>query len=272
MKNQELVDFIKQQLEKGLTKEIITNQFLSSNWTLQEVEQGFKVIEQPAQNIDGIGKKKNKKVGIVLIVVSLFVVLLGGSLVYFLNNPQKISNINNIFSGNENADLIDEDYLKVITEEESSETKEIEVGEIDYSDAGGEYNDSTSLGSDCIDCLSLEELRILEEAGVDNTSAYEEAVFADGTNMIEWSLRNNFQSNIGFKLSFWVSKDCKVKMDSCDGFVDCVDKDFEIKNDFSCSALPNFSCYKKEEVRCEKLESGICGWKNLNIITSCLNK
>lgn len=61
-------------------------------------------------------------------------------------------------------------------------------------------------------------------------------------------------------------------MDSCDSFVDCVDEDFEIKNDFGCSALPDLSCYKKEGVRCEKLESGVCGWKNLDIITSCLNK
>ena len=35
--------------------------------------------------------------------------------------------------------------------------------------------------------LSLEELEILEQAGVDNESKYEDAVFADGTNMSEWA-------------------------------------------------------------------------------------
>jgi len=438
MTNQELIDFIKRQLEKGLTKEIITNQLLSSNWTLQDIEEGFKVIEQTlVQETESIIKKKNKKVVMVLVVALVFIILGGVFVYYFLNNPEKISNINGIFSGNKNADIIKEDDLKVIPEEGlniqsenqtelvevdkdskelqevggrdtqnpvvsnttnsiqtttdkiidcgtdlncfinaanncqkatfdfsvSAEVKLFNLGHIDstthweiigkednncvaksknieynlkyseamintlkeqgltqkeISDGEKEYSEillgleqtcklssdkkmgdilnkeifdvintgDTSFSSsnnvttydsglvcgELIDCLSLEELRILEEAGVDNTSTYEDAVFADGTNMSEWSLRNDFQHDIGSNLSLWVSKDCNVKMDSCDSFVDCVDEDFEIKNDFGCSALPDLSCYKKEGVRCEKLESGVCGWKNLDVITSCLNE
>ena len=41
------------------------------------------------------------------------------------------------------------------------------------------------------DQLSLEEVQILEQAGVDNESKYEDAVFADGTNMSEWAILYN---------------------------------------------------------------------------------
>ena len=43
MINQPLLDFIKQQLQVGLTKEKISNDLLRNGWTLQDIEEGFRV-------------------------------------------------------------------------------------------------------------------------------------------------------------------------------------------------------------------------------------
>jgi len=44
MINQQLLDFIKQQLQSGLTKEVIYKQLLDNGWTLQDVEEGFNAL------------------------------------------------------------------------------------------------------------------------------------------------------------------------------------------------------------------------------------
>ena len=51
MINQQIIDFIKGQLSKGLTKGKITSDLLASGWTAQDVEEGFKEITSPTQNI-----------------------------------------------------------------------------------------------------------------------------------------------------------------------------------------------------------------------------
>jgi len=41
MTNQQLIDFIKQQLQLGLTKEKITNELFANGWNTQDIEEGF---------------------------------------------------------------------------------------------------------------------------------------------------------------------------------------------------------------------------------------
>ncbi len=44
MINQPLLDFIKQQLQSGLTKEKITSELLANGWNAQDIEEGFKKV------------------------------------------------------------------------------------------------------------------------------------------------------------------------------------------------------------------------------------
>ena len=50
MINQQLISFIKQQLQLGLTKEKISSELLANGWTTQDIEEGFTTINL-AQNI-----------------------------------------------------------------------------------------------------------------------------------------------------------------------------------------------------------------------------
>ena len=47
MINQQLLDFIKQQLQVGLTKEKISSDLLTNGWTLQDIEEGFRATLPP---------------------------------------------------------------------------------------------------------------------------------------------------------------------------------------------------------------------------------
>jgi len=47
MINQQLLDFIKQQLQVGLTKEKISSQLLTNGWTPQDIEEGFRATVLP---------------------------------------------------------------------------------------------------------------------------------------------------------------------------------------------------------------------------------
>jgi len=47
MINQQLLSFIKQQLQQGVTKEIISTQLLGNGWTSQDIEEGFKAVGIP---------------------------------------------------------------------------------------------------------------------------------------------------------------------------------------------------------------------------------
>jgi uncharacterized membrane protein YhaH (DUF805 family) len=51
MINQQLLDFIKLQLSKGLTKEKITSDLLANGWTAQDIEEGFKSVGTPSSSI-----------------------------------------------------------------------------------------------------------------------------------------------------------------------------------------------------------------------------
>ena len=47
MINQQLVDFIKQQLQIGLAKEKISSELLANGWNTQDIEEGFKATGIP---------------------------------------------------------------------------------------------------------------------------------------------------------------------------------------------------------------------------------
>ncbi|MFA5937435.1 MAG: hypothetical protein WC822_06195 [Candidatus Paceibacterota bacterium] len=51
MINQQLLDFIKHQLQVGLTKEKISNDLLINGWTLQDIEEGFKAVIVPTSTV-----------------------------------------------------------------------------------------------------------------------------------------------------------------------------------------------------------------------------
>jgi hypothetical protein len=48
MINQQLTDFIKLQLQKGLDKENITKELLANGWSVLDIEEGFNVINVPS--------------------------------------------------------------------------------------------------------------------------------------------------------------------------------------------------------------------------------
>ncbi|MEI7810449.1 MAG: hypothetical protein WCI41_02735 [bacterium] len=48
MVNQQLLDFIKEQLQKGISKEVISKELLSNGWMSQDVEEGFNALNNPS--------------------------------------------------------------------------------------------------------------------------------------------------------------------------------------------------------------------------------
>ncbi|GEM_PF-3263671 len=102
MINQQLLDFIKSQLLKGVDKETITKELLGSGWAEKDIQEGFNAINAPVvsstinpvinpvtstnmnnpiliQNINHSRKK------ILFIIVALFVIA-GGALGYYFRN------------------------------------------------------------------------------------------------------------------------------------------------------------------------------------------
>ncbi|HXK35263.1 MAG TPA: PsbP-related protein [Candidatus Paceibacterota bacterium] len=88
MTNQQLLDFIKLQLQKGSNKEIISKELLANGWNLQDIEEGFKNIA-PVSNVpmpsysSPLKKKSHWKLASIVVVI-LFA--LGGGIYYFLQN------------------------------------------------------------------------------------------------------------------------------------------------------------------------------------------
>lgn len=108
MANQQLIDFIKQQLQKGLTKEIISNQLLSNGWNTQDIEEGFNYLssqkESVTQNVT-LEKGSNKNtIKIVVFVILVFVILGGGIFAYyFWGKTNKLSEVENSYSQKEKS-------------------------------------------------------------------------------------------------------------------------------------------------------------------------
>lgn len=106
MANQQILDYIKQQLRQGINKEDIKKSLLSSGWQNTDVEDAFNVIMMPANS----KKRKWKKIVLIIGVFIIFVFLF----FYFLPS------ILNIFS-RDIAEIDDSDLrLQVVSIPESN--------------------------------------------------------------------------------------------------------------------------------------------------------
>lgn len=88
MINQQLLDFIKKQIEQGVNRETITKELLGNGWNSEDIEEAFKVSENPISstsfynnNLPPIQIKKHSKIKIFLIIL-IFILLIGGSFAY----------------------------------------------------------------------------------------------------------------------------------------------------------------------------------------------
>lgn len=103
MINQQLLDYIKQQLQKGAPKETIKNTLVAKGWQAQDVEQAFGQVSPssfgPGRPDAGSPSLKAKKRTRPALVSVLFLFFLGAALVggavfgyysYFLQSPEQI--------------------------------------------------------------------------------------------------------------------------------------------------------------------------------------
>lgn len=99
MLNQQLLDFIKLQIQKGLDRETISKELLANGWNLQDIEEGFNAINggiQPSTLIPKppiisstpttfLKEKSHSGRNIFLLVLVIFL-LAGGALGYYFKN------------------------------------------------------------------------------------------------------------------------------------------------------------------------------------------
>ncbi len=138
MINQQLIDFIKNQLQKGVTRDVISKQLLSNGWTSLDVEEGFSEVYKitqtvpapsitpetinnisniitPVTNIPNstvlpvqenviVAKKKSPMVKILLTTLILF--LVGFSIFYFKDDILNISFVKNLIQNNTQEEVI----------------------------------------------------------------------------------------------------------------------------------------------------------------------
>ncbi len=110
MINQQLLDFIKSQLSKGVDKETITKELLGSGWVQADIQEGFNAINTPVINpiinpiinpvvsnsvnnsvLSQTTNHSGKKV--LLIIVVLFIITVGVSGYYFRNDIPVIKDL-----------------------------------------------------------------------------------------------------------------------------------------------------------------------------------
>lgn len=121
MINQQLLDFIKQQLQLGSTKEKISVDLISNGWTAKDVEEGFKTINPTApiqapvsastlapdpvsshvnysQSVINTKVKTHFGLKIFFIILILFLLACGASAYYFRNDLVNIPFVKNFFA------------------------------------------------------------------------------------------------------------------------------------------------------------------------------
>jgi hypothetical protein len=98
MINQQLLDFIKQQLQLGLTKEKITSELLENDWTVQDITEAFDTTITPISGFSSSVKmKSNSSRKIFLIALIIFLLASGASAYYFRNDLKNLPIIRNFF-------------------------------------------------------------------------------------------------------------------------------------------------------------------------------
>lgn len=101
MINEQLIEYIKQQLEKGFSDEIIYNRLLQKGWQYRDVKEGFDKVRQlnknyVVQNItyddktypELAGKKNKKSRGFMWFIV--IIIMIAGALAYYYRNELQI--------------------------------------------------------------------------------------------------------------------------------------------------------------------------------------
>lgn len=99
MINQQLTDFIKEQLERGADRNLISKGLMANNWTKQDIEEGFNSINAPfkiespisdlniqSNHLDSTVVKNNYVALKVVITVLILFLLAGGVFGYFFRN------------------------------------------------------------------------------------------------------------------------------------------------------------------------------------------
>lgn len=100
MANQQLLDFIKQQMQPGISREQIKSSLMANGWQAQDIEEGFNSLNLPAspQQYSATSANSPAKVWKILAGVLVGVAILGGGAYFasktFLKSeaPPKISN------------------------------------------------------------------------------------------------------------------------------------------------------------------------------------
>lgn len=94
MINQQLLDYIKQQLQQGISQEEIKKNLLRIGWHESDIEEGFNSVGvfKVEERIALKPIKKSKNWSIVLIIL-IFLIMIGGVVLYLL----KILRIQNLF-------------------------------------------------------------------------------------------------------------------------------------------------------------------------------
>lgn len=99
MINQQLVDFIKQQLQAGLTKEKISSDLLANGWNSQDIEEGFTATNVPTlippstpissygdRNTYVTSVKPKTHYGKKILIILIILLLVGGASAYYFKD------------------------------------------------------------------------------------------------------------------------------------------------------------------------------------------
>ena len=97
MTNQQMIDYIKQQLQQGVNNEVIKTSLIANGWQSADVEEAFKLITTQSQlsQSDSAQQPKsfNKIILLVIIVIGVLVIIRGaiGYFVFIRNSPTPLT-------------------------------------------------------------------------------------------------------------------------------------------------------------------------------------
>ncbi len=96
MVNQQLLDYIKQQLQQGVSRDVITNNLISRGWRQSDIDEGFSSVDSAALSQISTTQQPERKFGKTLLaIISIVgVLIIGGGVFgyfyYFRETPEKV--------------------------------------------------------------------------------------------------------------------------------------------------------------------------------------
>ncbi|PIR68674.1 hypothetical protein COU48_02670, partial [Candidatus Nomurabacteria bacterium CG10_big_fil_rev_8_21_14_0_10_03_31_7] len=193
MTNPQLIDFIKQQLQVGLTKEKISSKLLANGWNSQDIEEGFKATGIPISsapvstttpnphitptlnpnfssyfnNSNPVAVKVEKQSGkklFLLILILLFLLAGGASAYYFKDELMTLPVIKDLFYSQETVVIpetpVQIDETRAVVQNQQTDIKplitDVETNFIDCGEADLVYDSTGSLNM-TLDMNSLNE-------------------------------------------------------------------------------------------------------------------